>query len=329
LILFLACQDQVVDPNSTADPLFAKGGKPKDPPAADPADPAIAYQAGTAVPGGFGTAIWVMDADGSNATELCDCDDAGSGCITWGGEQPTWSPDGRSIAYYNSSDLWALDIELDADGQPVAVNRRMLQAGFTAFPAWSPVGDLIAYDGGGNPDPDELYTVPAAGGTPTLVFRNPDNCGFFTPAWSPDGTRLAFKTCDAALVILTLSTGQVDTLIDPGIFETMAFFDWSRAGDRIAFRGRLTPFPDPIVTYVVEVATGDWDLLTDLGRDPTWSPDDQFIAIRNREYKRGRGLLIIDAATGEMLENFGKDTRSQPDWRRCEPGGEEVCGPGN
>ena len=326
LMLFLACQDQVVDPNSTAaEPLFAKGGKPgkpNDPPAADTANPAIAYQAGTAVPGGFGTAIWVMDADGSNATELCDCDSAGSGCITWGGWSPTWSPDGTSIAYYVSSDnsLRAMDIELDADGQPIATNRRTLALGEPYHPAWSPLGDMIAFDDWG----DSVFTVPASGGERAFVVNGS------VPAWSPDATRLAFKGSGESLLVLTFATGVIDTLIQPGQFLHLYDLDWSRNGDRIAFSGGHTGWAIDFATYVLDLTTGQYPMLTDLGRMPTWSPDDSELLLQGKKNKKKPsydGLVVVDAITGEEIRRFGDGKMPNPDWRRCLPG--PGCGPGN
>ena len=345
LVPLLACQDQLVDPDAdtaSADPLLAKRVKPPKPddPPPDPADPAIAYTAGTEIPGMSGIAIWVMDADGSNRTELCDCDSAQGGeCITWNAFGPTWSPDGKSIAYYDpvGENLSVLDIALDANLRPIAQNRRPIAAGFAGDAAWSPAGNLIAYDGGHTEwievvegdtvlkEGDVLYTVPASGGDPTIVE---ENCGFF-PTWSPDATKLAYKGCEQSVVIRTLATGQVETLIEPGQFYFIGDLDWSRTDDRIAFTvGHAGDVPADYVTYIVDVTTGaPPHQLTDLGWSPTWSPDDELVAIRNFGYRRGRGLLFINSTNGEMVENIGKDSPAALDWRRCEPG--EGCGVGN
>ena len=65
-------------------------------------------------------------------------------------------------------------------------------------PAWSPDGRKIAFvsdrDGGVGPNQlaGEIYTMNADGSAQTRLTNNP--ALDFAPAWSPDGTKIAFTT---------------------------------------------------------------------------------------------------------------------------------------
>jgi Tol biopolymer transport system component/DNA-binding winged helix-turn-helix (wHTH) protein len=95
---------------------------------------------------------------------------------------PTWSPDGRSIAYGSSGptrDVW---VQLVAGGSPVQLTTN---AARDWQPDWSPDGAWMVFrserEGGG------LYTVPALGGQD----RKLTTFGYY-PRWSPDGSQILF-----------------------------------------------------------------------------------------------------------------------------------------
>ncbi len=116
------------------------------------------------------------------------------------GSDPVWSPDGTRIAFSRTSEdgstgIWVMNADGSGEHR-LTVNRR----GLDEQPSWSPDGRTIVFsrvrfqttepDPVASEDARDLYAIPADGGDPVVVLggRTDD----FAPAWSPDGTRIAF-----------------------------------------------------------------------------------------------------------------------------------------
>jgi len=121
--------------------------------------------------------IYLMNVDGTRVMQL-----------TNGGASmdPTWSPDGRRIAFTRGTQFGS-DIHLmDADGS----NARLFVANASS-PAWSPDGRQIAYSQWGGGQAMLVVRSVEDDGKPAVAigFDRGINSG---PAWSPDGKKLAF-----------------------------------------------------------------------------------------------------------------------------------------
>jgi hypothetical protein len=94
----------------------------------------------------------------------------GEPCAGVTNSQPAWSPDGKALALRHDPDVICV---VDADGG----NARRPVGGEGApsgrDPAWSPDGALIAFSEPNGEGHSRLWTVPAAGGEPSLLIDTP------------------------------------------------------------------------------------------------------------------------------------------------------------
>jgi hypothetical protein len=107
-------------------------------------------------------------------------------------EDPTISPDGRTVAYWaddntdgpNGGSIYTL--AMDGSSEPVRLTDR--RAGSDADPAWSPDGSMIAFRRRGPNDNFDVYVMRSDGSDVRPVATGP--AVEEKPAWSPDGREL-------------------------------------------------------------------------------------------------------------------------------------------
>jgi Tol biopolymer transport system component len=133
--------------------------------------------------------IYVMNADGSGQTRLTNNGGVVKNVDTDQVDQdPTWSPDGRSIAFESTRDGNFEIYRMDADG--TAQRRLTFHLGLDALPEWSPDGKRIAFEsnraGKGTRD---VWTMDVNGGT--LKRLTSRATAFSPPSWQPLGRRPA------------------------------------------------------------------------------------------------------------------------------------------
>ena len=165
---------------------------------------------------------------------------------------PSWSPDGTRIAFTEGPSDLAV-VGPDGSGHRVLVGGTGLEVG----PAWSPDGTKIAFMHGPTVALPALHVVDADGGslrrvahTASYVFNLP---GTPVPAWSPDGTRIAFTGTTivgysrygptyANDVYVVDAEGTLERRLTSGGGSSSA--TWSPDGRRIAFNGVYVMNPD-------------------------------------------------------------------------------------
>ena len=249
-----------------------------------------------------GSDIWVMDSDGSNATNLTP--DAVRN------EAPTWSSDGRRITFASNRtgafDIWAMD----ADGlNATNITNDTFRDN---DPTWSPDGQQIAYTSNRSAS-SGIAVIDADGTDNSVIADGPTD--EFDPAWSPDGTRIAFaRGVEGDTDIWSMApdgSGQIQLTDDA---ELLTAPTWSPDGQRIGFvRGNL--FTEAVI-WVMDADGGNLTQLTEgiYAAQPAWSPDGQRIAFVGNSEGDNDIWTMDSSGTGAARLLAAEGLQLLPDW---------------
>ena len=191
----------------------------------------------------------------------------------WVATRPSLSPDGNSVAVvradgdYESSgpestSLWIV-------GTDAGDERALTDGPADDMPAWSPDGTQIAYVDGSEGE-GRVLVVPADGGEPRAIVDLPGR-PFVAPAWSPDGERLAVVARDpeaggfGASVWTVRADGSDLRELVP--VRNANWLDWHPDGELL-----LVSLAQHGI-FVVDVATGELDLVSADSVLGAWAPD--------------------------------------------------------
>jgi hypothetical protein len=251
----------------------------------------------------IGSSIWLLAADGTGRRRLAD------------GYEPEWSPDGASIAFVRANDVYRVRVDgshetrLTEDAVPGTVRPRWSPDGMTllvernervyvvdalaggATPlapsygrsaTWSPDGSKIAFTEDDGGDGYSIVVMNADGTgvhplTSSLVTDAVDD----HPAWSSDGSRLAFDRTNVVVggtgVVVIDADGTDELGVGSGAQPA-----WAPASSRLAWgdtsdsgRGIETGNPDGSGRMVL-------------------APDKQFARVTIRNARTGSLLRRLD-----------------------------------
>ena len=129
--------------------------------------------------------IYLISSDGSGLTQVTR--DAAANFY------PSWSPDGRRLAFSSNRDGdWDIFV-MDVDGSNV---RQLVNSpGLDDKPQWSPDGSRIGFATTRSGTPELRAVDPATGVEEPLL---PQPVSGINPAWTADGSRLAYNVVTSA-----------------------------------------------------------------------------------------------------------------------------------
>jgi dipeptidyl aminopeptidase/acylaminoacyl peptidase len=155
--------------------------------------------------------IWVMNPDGSGQTNVTNTTDLNE-------TNPAWSADGTRIAYVEGYNGVNTLMVVNADG----TNRVAVTAGpsYQFGPTWSPGGTQLAFvryrDGSPVSIQADIMVIDLETGNETVISRPVSFGGALAdadeidPAWSPDGTQIAFAGVRPEQYVDSLTGALVD-----------------------------------------------------------------------------------------------------------------------
>jgi len=231
---------------------------------------------------------------------------------------PSWSPDGKKLAWSSDRDGAFNLFVANADGSGIT----KLTSGDAAdlSPRWSPDGKRIAFSRQGT------IMVMNSDGTDVRAVTQPEpestappcKAGGFLGGWSPDGKQITFYAASATRgigqVCIVNADGSGLTVVksDPNTYHVEPA--WSPTEQLIVYRSIREGNHE---IYTVKPDGSDDTNLTNspaLDIEPTFSPDGNWITFASNRYGNFEMFIMKTDGTDLMQLTDSPDKDSNPSW---------------
>jgi eukaryotic-like serine/threonine-protein kinase len=222
---------------------------------------------------------------------------------------PAWSPDGRSICYSDTRNLWLVAA---GGGQP---QRLTSDSAVDSEPAWTSDGRYVIFSSQ-REGTRALWRIAASGGRPERITFGTGPEGH--PSVSSDGARLVYSTYsdDYDVVVVDRASGRSER-IGSQLYDASPVF--APDGSALVFtssrRGGLYDlWIQPLTGAGGAAAPRQLTEMPGTVSTPAYSPDGRWVAFK-RELPAGREVWVVPAQGGLPIRvSDGKGRDMQPAW---------------
>lgn len=277
----------------------------------------LIYEALTGKPGAFSTKIAYIKVTGSlhhKMYRLMVADQDGHDPHTLVRQHapllsPTWSPDGKKIAYVsladNRSAIYVQDVETGA------VVKVASKPGLNSAPAWSPNGHKLALSLSMSGHPN-IYILNLSNGDLTQVTNS--SAIDTEPAWSPDGKSLIFTSDRGGspqIYRIPVSGGAARRITFNGKSNQSAVF--SPSGNSIAM---VHQDDHGFRIATMNLNTGDMTIVSKgpLDESPSYAPNGDMLIYGTRNNAKGGALAEVAIGTNARVQLKEKTGVQEPSW---------------
>jgi Tol biopolymer transport system component len=214
-------------------------------------------------------------------------------------DAPTWSPDGRRIAFtsfrHGRGEIYSMNVN-------GSQQRRLTRnTAHDDHAAWSPDGRKIAFMSTRNGNA-EIFVMNANGTAQTRLTNEPHND--YLPTWSPDGSRIAWRTDrDGNAEIYSMKADGTDVLRLTNSPAAETSPDWSSTGQIVFVSTRGSA---AFNIYAMDADGSNVRRVTTSQQNqeqPDWSPD-------------GRDIVFVEEQEGTLSQAHIFAIRSDGTGRR-------------
>jgi Tol biopolymer transport system component len=237
---------------------------------------------------------------------------------------PTWSRDGLRLAYWHRAGAfgsWSL-IVVNPDGSgsslvadDVRLKEREATLNQPSNIAWSPDSRHLAYAADVGEDGQAIF-VAALGKADPAQITDP-SLKAFDPAWSPDGSVIAFQSEKTETLHVVAPDGSGEHQL-ASLPHTFLWPEWSPDGKTILTSAGVPDGTEDGQSDIFSVSA-DGTVIKNISRDPSvemspsWSPDGSRMAwARVPPDGSGRGFVVIARVDGPNVVEIRIDADLAP-----------------